>query len=258
MNTPRFQTVCVAADGPIATLTLNRPDQRNALSVRMLGEIRAAARWFDDQQTVRAVIVSGAGKAFCAGADLAEFVGDGDATLRWHADAGRLMAEAVEQMRAVTVAAIHGWCVGGGLVLAAACDLRVAGEASSFSIPEVKLGIPLAWGGIPRLLREMGPAVVKELVMTARPFSATEARAIGFLNRVVADDAVLREARTLAEVIASKPRRAIEVTKRHVDAVSAQMTGLGGAWADADSLVAALFDEEASAARRRYLAERGR
>ena len=83
---------------------------------------------------------------------------------------------------------MHGWCVGGGLVLAAVCDLRVAGRSARFSIPEVELGIPLAWGGIPRLVREIGPALTKELVMTCREFGPDEAKAAGFLNRVVDDD----------------------------------------------------------------------
>jgi enoyl-CoA hydratase/carnithine racemase len=166
------------------------------------------------------------------------------------------MAEALESMRAVTVAAIHGSCIGGGLVLAAACDLRVAGEGTVFSIPEVDLGIPLAWGGIPRLLREIGPALTRELVMTCRRFDAAEARTAGFLNRVVADDAVISEARALAERVAAKPRSAILATKRHVNAVAAQAMGTANAWSDADGLLAAFMDDEAAAARRRYVESR--
>src|SRR4029078_9907453 len=100
-------------------------------------------------------------------------------------DQGWRMCRALEELRAVTVARIQGWCVGGGVVLAAVCDLRIAAEDARFSIPEVELGVPLAWGGIPRLVREIGPAMTKELVMTCRPFTAQEAKAMGFVNRVV-------------------------------------------------------------------------
>lgn len=160
---------------------LNRPDKLNPLGTVTLRELVAVARWFDEQPQVKVVVIGGHGRAFSAGADLAAFTAvDSDtAALRAAADAGRQMAEAIEAMTAVTVARIHGHCVGGALVLAAACDLRVAAEDARFSIPEVDLGIPLAWGGIPRLVREIGPALAKELVLTCRPFDAAEARRPG-------------------------------------------------------------------------------
>ena len=167
-----FATLEVSVDGPIGRLWLNRPQRLNALSLETLTELAAAARWFDEQEAVRVVVVGGHGRAFSAGADLDGFPVAADARVRQAADAGRLMAEALEAMRAVTVAAIQGWCVGGGLVLAAACDLRVATDTARFSIPEIDLGIPLAWGGIPRLVREIGPALTKELVITCREFYA--------------------------------------------------------------------------------------
>lgn len=252
----QFETIKVDASGAVGTLTLNRPQKLNALSMPVLTEISAAARWFDEQPQVRTVVVRGEGRAFCAGADLAWFDPKGNPSFHREADSGRLMAEALEAMRAVTVAAIHGSCIGGGLVLAAACDLRVAGESAVFAIPEVDLGIPLAWGGIPRLMREIGPALTKELVMTCRQFDAAEARSAGFLNRIVADADVAREAYRLAAQVATKPRSAILATKRHVDAVSAAMVGAAHAWSDADGLLAAFLDEEAVEARRRYLAAR--
>ena len=185
-----FSTIEVSFSNARGAITLNRPEKLNPLSTITLMELVEAARFFDSRHEVKVVIVGGRGRAFCAGADLAAFFPDeGSApsagVLRDAADAGRLMAEAIESMRAVTVARLHGHCVGGGVVLAAACDLRVAADDTGFSIPEVDLGIPLAWGGVPRLVREMGPAMTKELVMTCRPFSAAEAHAAGFLNRVV-------------------------------------------------------------------------
>jgi enoyl-CoA hydratase/3-hydroxypropionyl-coenzyme A dehydratase len=170
---------------------------------------------------------------------------------------GWRMARALEEMRAVTVARIHGWCVGGGVVVAAACDLRVAAQSARFSIPEVDIGIPLAWGGIPRLVREVGPVVAKELVMTCRPFDAAEAKAVGFLNRVVADDRLDAEVEELVQVLLGKAKLALLETKAHVNAVTEAMVGTGRSWADGDSLFAGLSDDEGRAAAIAYLDRRG-
>lgn len=253
-----YETLHVTTDRSIATLTLARPDRLNAMDATMLEELAAAAHALDSRFDVSCVIVRGEGRAFSAGADLSLFSSlyDG-ADARRQADLGRAMADAIERLRPVTIAAIHGWCVGGALVLAAACDLRVAAADTRFSIPEVDLGIPLAWGGIPRLVREIGPALTKELVLTCREFDAEEARAAGFLNRVVTGEDVEVAALRLARQISNKPRAAVEPTIRHVNAVTAQMVGLAHGWADADGLITAMHDDEAAAARAAYLADRG-
>jgi enoyl-CoA hydratase/carnithine racemase len=251
--TPDLSTVQVTVDGAVGRLTLDRPEKLNPLGTTTLLELVEAARWFDGQPAVKAVVVSGRGRAFTAGADLASF-GDAAANAglspREAADAGRRMAEALAAMRAVTVAAIHGYCIGGGVVLAAACDLRVAADDTVFSIPEVDLGIPLAWGGIPRLVRELGPAMTRELVLTCRRFSAQEAKDLGFLNRVVPADDVLATAEGLAATLATKSTLTLTATKQAVDAALATP----GTWADADALVAALHDPESRAVGAAYLA----
>jgi len=251
-----FETLTVEAEGSLGHLTLNRPQKLNPLSTETLVEIARAAAWFDEQPEVKVVIVRGAGRAFSAGADLSSFSGPQRLSPRQAADVGREMAEALERMRALAVAAIQGWCVGGGLVLAAACDLRIAAADARFSIPEVDLGIPLAWGGIPRLVREIGPALTKELVLTCRPFDAEEARAVGFLNRVVPPGDLEAAALELAKSLAAKAGHALFSTKRHVNAVTDQMVGTGRSWADADGLVVGFADEECGEARRAYLAKR--
>jgi enoyl-CoA hydratase/carnithine racemase len=253
-----FDALRTEVDGAVGRLTLDRPEKLNPLSTRTLGELAAAARWFDERPDVKVVIVSGAGRAFSAGADLASFGGPQEVSTREAADRGREMAEALERMRALTIAAIQGWCVGGGVVLAAACDLRVAADDARFSIPEVDLGIPLAWGGIPRLVREIGPALTKELVLTCRPFDAAEARAAGFLNRVVPAADLAGTVESLARELASKATHALVSTKRHVNAVTEQMVGTSRSWSDADGLVTALGDRECAEARRAYLAARRR
>lgn len=168
------------------------------------------------------------------------------------------MAEAISGIPALTIAGIHGHCVGGALVLAAACDLRLAAESTRFSIPEVDFGIPLAWGGIPRLVRELGPAMTKELVLTCRPFTAAEAHSLGFLNRVVPDEALESEVEKLAEDLAAKPGFLIRQTKQLVDALVEQAYPTGQSFRDADITMAALVDDESRASTARYLKERGR
>ena len=235
-----------------------RPDKLNPLSTTTLLELVRAAGYLDSVTEVKVVVVSGRGRAFSAGADLAAFSGEGGSppsatSSREAADAGRRMADAIEGMRAVTVARIQGHCVGGGLVLAAACDLRVAADDVQFSIPEIDLGIPLAWGGIPRLVREIGPALAKELVMTCRPFSAAEAQAAGFLNRVVAATELDAAVETLVRQLESKSALTLSATKRHTNAVTEGMVGTARAWNDADSLVTALRDPESRSVAAAYL-----
>lgn len=254
IKTPnQFSTLTIEVTGSIGRLRLNRPNKLNALSLELLQEITRAAIWFDNQDQIRSVIISGNGDAFCAGADLAGFPEVSDANVRAAADAGRIMADAVEAMQAITIAQIHGWCVGGGLVLASACDLRVATDTTKFSIPEIDLGIPLAWGGIPRLVREIGPAMTKELVMTCRSFSSGEAKALGFLNKLVQEVELEQTTQELAAQICSKPFHPINSTKQHVNAVSEQMGATINAWSDADGLLVGLFDAECQSSREAYL-----
>lgn len=256
MRKPRLTTIRLVhrTGEPVATMLLNRPERLNALSRVLLGEVVDACRWLDATSEIKAVVVRGAGRAFSAGFDLGDFQQlDDTVDPRASADLGRVAAEALTDVRPLTVAAVHGHCVGGGLVLAAACDLRIAAEDARFSIPEVDLGIPLAWGGIPRLVRELGPAVTKELVLTCRPFGAEEALALRFLNRVVPAGEVVAAADALAAELASKPTFSLRATKTHVNAVMDEIAGVGRNANDADTLVAALHDPESREASRRYL-----
>ena len=254
-----FTTIEVTAAGTRGAITLNRPEKLNPLSTTTLQELAAAAAWLDTQADVKVVVVSGAGRAFTAGADLGGFAAPaagataGAVDTREAVDWGRRMADAVAGMRPVTVARIHGHCVGGGVVLASACDLRVAAEGTRFSIPEVDLGIPLTWGGIPRLVRDIGPALTKELVMTCRPFSAEEAKAIGFVNRVVPSDRLDAEVEELVSQLESKSMLTLTATKRHVDVIADEMVGMARSWNDADMFVTALRDPESRAAAAAYL-----
>jgi enoyl-CoA hydratase/3-hydroxypropionyl-coenzyme A dehydratase len=253
-----FETLDIKVSGAIARLTLNRPERLNAMNATMLRELAEAARWFDSLRDVRVVIVRGAGRAFSAGADLKDSSrseADDWLARREAAQAGSRMMDAVEAIKATTIASVHGHAVGGAVLLVAACDLRIAAEDALFSIPEVELGIPLAWGGIPRLVREIGPAMTKELVITCRQFTSEEAKAIGFINRVVPAAELGQHTAALAEQIAAMPAGPVAITKEHVNAVSRAMAG-HTSYADGDVLLSAFSSPEGIEARRAYIERR--
>ena len=255
---PTFENLNVSADGATGRLTLTRSTRLNALSPDTLRELAEAAHWLNAQPGLKVVVVSGEGRAFCAGFDLDDAAGrtEVDAEV---VDLGRQMAEAIDRLRAISIARIHGHCVGGGLVLAAACDLRVAAASARFSIPELDLGIPLAWGGIPRLVRELGPAMAKELVLTCRPFTAAEAHALHFLNRVVAGREPGRRGAVVRRPAPDEIRRSpLTNTKRHVNAVAEQSGSTSESFRDAEITVGAMRDPDSIAVMKRYLGARGR
>lgn len=250
-----FETIEVTAEDAVGRIMLNRPDRLNAITLRMLEELIDAARWFDRQTDIRVVTVSGNGRSFCAGYDIDGFSAfDGDAVERREQSLlGGRMADAIERMRAVTVARLHGWIVGGGVVIAAGCDLRVAAEDVRFKIPEVELGIPLNWAGIPRLVREIGPALTKELVMTCREFSADEAKGAGLLNRVVAPDQLDDEVSALVDVLVSMPAVPVLATKDQVNAVTTAMAARVGYYMDGDGMSSVMATDEFAAGFAEYV-----
>jgi enoyl-CoA hydratase/carnithine racemase len=254
---PNFETLLVEVDGRIGRVTLNRPDKLNALSRQLMSEIVELGAWLKLREDIRVVILSGAGRSFCAGFDLNDFSSaSAGESPRIAADLGRLATNALTDVPQLTIAAVHGHCVGGGVVFVAACDLRVATTETTFIIPEVDLGIPLAWGGIPRLVREIGPALTKELVLTCRPFDAAEAKSIGFINRVVTPEDLDITVNELAENLASKTLYSLHSTKQQVNAVMEEIAGTGRSAGDADMLVYAMRDPESREATARYLAQR--
>lgn len=250
-----FETLALEEGVPVARIRLNRPQRLNALSRQALAELIAAADRLGQLDGLKVVIVSGEGRAFSAGFDIDSV---GTAPDSDQVDLGRRMAEAVSAIPALTIAAIHGHCVGGAVVLAAACDIRIAGQDTRFAIPEVDLGIPLAWSGIPRLVRELGPAVTKELVVSCRPFTAEEALRLRFLNRVVPDEELAAEVEATAASLAAKPGFLIRHTKQLVDALVEQAYSTGQSFRDAEVTLAVRHDPEALAAMQRYLTARGR
>jgi enoyl-CoA hydratase/carnithine racemase len=195
----------VARDADIATVTLSNPERMNALNRTMWAQLGEAMRKLSADDALRCVVVRGAGdKAFAAGADIAEFS-------RERADAkqakayGNLIHETMQSVarcRHPTVALIQGACVGGGLEIAAMCDLRVAGQSSRFGIPVNKLGLTMAYGELMGLLALVGRAVALEILLEGRVFDADEAYRKGLVNHVVPDAKVEDEAYAIARRIA--------------------------------------------------------
>jgi enoyl-CoA hydratase/carnithine racemase len=181
-------TVRRRVEGPVGRIELTRPEKLNALDRATLEGLAEAAQWFDTQPGVKVVVVCAEGPSFSAGFDLTDPSWRELGPPERSGVTGRAMADAIGSMSALTIASIRGHCIGGGLVLASACDLRIASTTTTFRIPEVDLGVPLYWTGIPRLVRELGPALTKELVLTGRAFDATEAKAMRLVNTVVDDD----------------------------------------------------------------------
>jgi len=249
-----FEFLTVEVDGYLGRLTMDRTP-RNALNLGLQRELAAAAAWFDETD-VRVVILSGAGESFTVGADLSLLEGLYDDRVRLRlddADAGRVMGDAIASMRALTIAQIHGHCIGGGIVIAAACDLRVAAEGTVFSIPEAAIGIPLAWGGVPRLVREIGPAATKDLILTCRPFGAAEAAALGLINRVVDSGDLATTVETLASEILARPWSVISTTKSAVNIAADELVSTRHSEDDAQLFLAAADDPEAHAVGAAYL-----
>ena len=236
---PSFNTLTVSLDGTLGRLTLDQPERLNPIGSVALAELVEAAAWFD-RTGASVVIVGGAGRAFSAGFDLRE-LSEPPVDRGVHTpELGAAMAEAVAGMGAVTVAAVQGPCVGGAFVLALCCDLRVAADDAWFSLPEVELGIPLAWSGVPRLVREIGPARTTELVLTCRRVPASEAFDLGLLNRVVPEGEERAAAEELAAVLLSRRPEVVATTKRQVAEAATALVPTDGDWAGTAHLVEAL------------------
>jgi enoyl-CoA hydratase/carnithine racemase len=195
--------VLVETESGIATVTLNRPTKRNAVTLAMWRQLRRVFEAFADDAAVRVVVLTGAGGHFCAGADISEFdqvrtgVEDGAA----YEHAVDSLTDAITGLMKPTIAGVSGFCVGGGCGLAMACDFRVADRTAQFGIPAARLGIVYGIPDCRNLMHLVGLASAKEILFTGRRFDAVEAHRLGFVDRL-ADDVpheVTALARTLAE-----------------------------------------------------------
>ncbi len=232
----------VSTEAGVARIVLDRPEALNALSPTLLRELIEVCDSLRDDASVRVVRIEGEGAHFSAGADLPAFLAEltGDAAQE-AADLGRLAADTVAELPQVSIAAIRGHCVGGGVVLAAACDLRVAGADARFLVPELDAGIPLGWGGTGRLVRLVGETIALDWVLSCRPVGAEEALRAGLVSRILDPELFSEEVDALATSIAEKPSSVLRTTKRQLAELRA---GTFDATTDAKALRDALSDPE--------------
>jgi enoyl-CoA hydratase len=211
-----MSTIKIVREAPIATVQLDRPEVLNALSEELMDELVASLEALDGEPDIRCIVLTGNEKAFAAGADIKQSFVDAtpasmlehDLTTRW---------ERVRKIRKPIIAAVSGYCLGGGCELAMTCDIIVASETAQFGQPEVNLGIIPGAGGTQRLTRAVGKFRAMEIILTGRRVKAEEAKAIGLVAQVYPAATWLDDAKTLARTIAEKPPIAVRLATEAID-----------------------------------------
>ena len=242
----------------IATITVNRPDKLNALNDAVMAELGAAIEEAVGRDDVGGVLLTGAGRAFVAGADISEMVDEGALAMKERAERGQRTFRRFETSPKPTIAAVNGFALGGGCELAMACHIRIASEAAKFGQPEVKLGIVPGYGGTQRLPRLVGKGRALQLLLTGEMIDAAEAFRIGLVNRVVPAAELIQAARTmLGTIIAQGPlavAHCIEAVDRGLEmplddgiALEASYFGLLSASADKTEGMRAFLEKRAPA-----------
>jgi enoyl-CoA hydratase len=199
-----FENLLLERDGPVAIVTINRPNVLNALDTRTLDELRRAVLDFKGDDSARVMIVTGAGeRSFVAGADINELAVLTPAGGREHALAGQHVLDVIENMGKPVIAAINGFALGGGCELAMACTLRIAADTAKLGQPEINLGLIPGYAGTQRLSRLVGKARAMEIMLLGTPIGASDAARIGLVNRVVPAGELMAEARKLAAQLAT-------------------------------------------------------
>ena len=222
-----------AVEGPIATITLDRPEKLNALTPAMLEALEVALGSIEADESIRVVVLTGAGeRAFCAGADVDAWSSLAPIEMwRSWVRLGHRVMDRLEGLRQPTIAALNGIAYGGGLELALACDLRIAADTVKVAAPEVGIGTIPGWGMTTRLPVLAGPARAKQMILTGEPIDAGQAEAWGILSEVVPGAELQDAVRRTAERIAAKAPVAVQVAKQLIDGLrpraSASLEALG-------------------------------
>jgi enoyl-CoA hydratase len=219
----------------IATVTINRPDKLNALNDAMMRELGAITEELAAHDGVGAIVITGAGRAFVAGADISRLAAAETGDLERFSRAGQALFRRIELSAKPMIAAVNGFALGGGCELALACHIRIASTQAKFGLPEVKLGLIPGYGGTQRLPRLVGRGAALQLILTGDPIDAAEAARLGLVNAVVEPGALLDAARAMA---AAMLRNAPVALARAIEAVD---VGLDTAIEDGLRLEARLF-----------------
>ena len=239
-----MSAVSVGVDGAVCTLALNRPDKLNALDADVYLGLRVELERLSEDPRTSVVVITGTGRAFSAGVDIAALAtvrpAGGDSQAGWaqrrHAmGSWQRLLDLLERIPQVTVAAVQGHCVGGAALLAVSCDLRIGADDLQVRIPELAIGIPLTWGGVPRLVRELGLPLARDLVMTGRVLDGPSALAAGFVQRLVGRQELEAATTALVGEVLAMPPGPMAVTRAMFSAIGRDRLG-PASWADPDIL----------------------
>jgi enoyl-CoA hydratase len=225
-----FKNITIEKDGLTAVVTINRPDAMNALNGDTMKELIHAMKEIEDDEEVGAIVLTGAGKAFVAGADIAELSKMGGMEAREASKLGQTTFSIIENLSKPVIAAINGFALGGGLEIAMACDIRIASAKAKMGQPEVKLGVTPGFAGTQRLPRLVGFGRAKELLLVGEPIDAQTAERIGLVNKVVEPDALMDAAKEMAEQIAARGPAAVALVKACVNKGTGADIETGGAY----------------------------
>lgn len=225
-------SILLAIDGPLATITLNRPEKLNALNPEMLARLEETAAQVAENRDVRAVLLTGQGRAFCVGADINAWSALSPLEMgrRWISDGHRVF-DRIARLPQPVIAVLNGYTFGGGLELALAADLRLAAETTALALPEVTLATLPGWGGTQRLPQLIGAGRAKQMILTGNRVDATTAERWGLVNEVLPGEVLMQRARTLAGEIARNAPLSVQMAKQLID---------GGAGADTGQTLEAL------------------
>jgi enoyl-CoA hydratase/carnithine racemase len=211
-----FDTLIYEKDDSVAWVTLNRPDVLNVYNIRMRDELFEVLTAVRDDTDVRVLVLRGAGRAFCAGADLTEFGTAPSPTAGRRIRFSRDVWSTLDGLEIPTIAALHGFALGSGLEMALFCDLRLAAEGTQFGLPETRLGMIPAAGATQTLPRVCGTAAALDLMLTGRRIDTAEALRIGLVSQVVPADRLIAEAGRIAVELAQRDRRVLRAIRRAV------------------------------------------
>ncbi len=226
MTTTRFgEFITKEQRGRVALVRFDRGDGRNAMSRDVMRQLIAAAASFDEDAETSAIVLTGDPRSFCVGFDLrdpegAKLAGAGLAERRQAQTLGARLCRAWANLAPLTIVALEGYCIGGGVALAVACDLRIAGNNAKLSIPEIDRGMNMTWGSLPRLVSLIGPARTKRLVILGQPISGEEARGIGLVDEATQPGLALDRALAIADQVAAKPPLPVRMNKLAINAAA--------------------------------------
>ncbi len=209
-----YENLIVEVDGEVGLLKINRPDRLNALNAKTLDELAGAVEDLDRDESVKVVVITGQGKAFVAGADIAEMSDMNPLQARAFSHMGQAVLDRIENLEKPVIAAVNGFALGGGCELALACDIRLASDEARFGQPEVKLGVIPGFAGTQRLARLIGEGRAKELIFTGDVIDAQTALSWGLANKVVPAGQLMEEALSLAERISTQGPLAVSLAKK--------------------------------------------